>query len=139
MADRPSSFQRSVAGAARPTILVIDDDDSLITTFALTLRLEGYQVRTALSAAHALAQAQSGLDAIIIDHHLPEADGLGLLRALRARCHSTTPVAIVTGDNCLNEDVSKELSDLGAQVWLKPIWGAELVKRIGRLMSASSS
>jgi hypothetical protein len=34
--------------------------------------------------------------------------------------------------------VSRELNDLGAQVWVKPIWGAELVKRIGRLMSISN-
>ena len=138
-AERPSSLRSVIPCAPRRTILVIDDDDSLIATFALTLRLEGYQVRTALNAAHGLDQAQGGLDAIIIDYHLPQDDGLRLLRDLRAKRHSTTPIAIVTGDSFLDEGVSKELTELGAQVWFKPIWGAELVKRIGRLMSLSSS
>ena len=138
-AERPSAFRPALPAAPRRTILVIDDDDSLITTFALTLRLEGYQVRTALNAAHGLDQAQGGLDAIIVDYHLPQDDGLRLLRDLRAKRHSTTPIAIVTADSFLDEGVSRELSALGAQVWLKPIWGAELVKRIGRLMSMSST
>jgi CheY-like chemotaxis protein len=137
MAERRPALRRALPSPAGRTILVIDDDAALITTFALTLRLEGYQVRTALNAAHGMDQARSGLDAIIIDYHLPQADGLRLLRDLRAKRHSTTPIAIVTGDSSLDEGVSRELSDLGAQVWFKPIWGAELVKRIGRLMSNS--
>ena len=129
---------RAIQTAARRTILLIDDDDAAKAAFALTLRLEGYQVRTAVTAANGWDDAQTGLDAIIIDYHLPNADGLRLLRDLREKRHSRTPIAIVTGDNDMDEGVSRELSDLGAQVWFKPIWGAELVKRIGRLMSASN-
>ena len=136
--DRPFEPCRALQTAARRTILLIDDDDAAKAAFALTLRLEGYQVRTAVSAAHGWDEAQTGLDAIIIDYHLPNADGLRLLRDLREKRHARTPVAIVTGDNSMDEGVSRELSDLGAQVWFKPIWGAELVKRIGRLMSASN-
>lgn len=136
--EGPLEPNRDWQTTPRRTILVIDDDDAAKAAFALTLRLEGYQVRTAVSAAHGWADAQTGLDAIIIDYHLPHSDGLRLLRDLRGNRHSRTPVAIVTGDGCMDERVTRELTDLGAQVWFKPICGAELVKRIGRLMSASN-
>jgi CheY-like chemotaxis protein len=136
--EGPSEPCRALQTAARRTILLIDDDDAAKAALALTLRLEGYQVRTAVTSASGWDEAQTGLDAIIIDYHLPNVDGLRLLRDLREKRHSRTPIAIVTGDNCMDEGVSRELSDLGAQVWLKPIWGAELVKRLGRLMSVSN-
>src|SRR5438094_9316503 len=93
---------------ADPTIakiLIVDDDEGVTQTFARMLRLEGYQVRTAVSAEKGLQEAeQSHPDAIILDLRMPLVDGLGFLRELRARGeHSETPVAIVTGDYFLED------------------------------------
>jgi len=84
-------------------ILIVDDDEGVTQTFARMLRLEGYQVRTAVNAEKGLQEADlSRPDAIILDLRMPLVDGLGFLRRLRARdAQRSTPVAIVTGDSFL--------------------------------------
>jgi DNA-binding response OmpR family regulator len=110
-------------------ILIVDDDEGVTQTFARMLRLEGYQVRTAVSAETGLREAeQSHPDAIILDLRMPLVDGLGFLRRLRARDDQrTTPVAIVTGDYFLDDSVSTELRELGAELRFKPLWLEDLV------------
>jgi DNA-binding response OmpR family regulator len=110
-------------------ILIVDDDEGVTQTFARMLRLEGYQVHTAVSAETGLREAeQSRPDAIILDLRMPLVDGLGFLRRLRARGDQrTTPVAIVTGDYFLDEAVSTELQQLGAELRFKPLWLEDLV------------
>ena len=59
---------------------------------------------------------------------MPLVDGLGFLRRLRARDDQrTTPVAIVTGDYFLDDSVSTELRELGAELRFKPLWLEDLV------------
>jgi DNA-binding response OmpR family regulator len=110
-------------------ILIVDDDEGVTQTFARMLRLEGYQVRTAVSAETGLREAEhSHPDAIILDLRMPLVDGLGFLRRLRAHDHQrTTPVAIVTGDYFLDETVASELQQLGAELRFKPLWLEDLV------------
>ena len=111
------------------TILVVDDDEGVTQTFARMLRLEGYDVRTAMNAETGLREAdRSHPDAIILDLRMPLVDGLGFLRRLRARDEQRdTPVAIVTGDYFLDDQVSAELRDLGAELKFKPLWLEDLV------------
>ena len=110
-------------------ILIVDDDEGVTQTFARMLRLEGYQVRTAVSAEKGLQEAeQSHPDAIILDLRMPLVDGLGFLRRLRSHdAHSSTPVAIVTGDCFLDDAISAELRELGAELRFKPLWLEDLV------------
>jgi DNA-binding response OmpR family regulator len=110
-------------------ILIVDDDEGVTQTFARMLRLEGYQVRTAMSAENGLLEAeQSHPDAIILDLRMPLVDGLGFLRRLRAQNDQrSVPVAIVTGDYFLDDTVSNELRELGAELRFKPLWLEDLV------------
>jgi two-component system OmpR family response regulator len=110
-------------------ILIVDDDEGVTQTFARMLRLEGYQVRTAITAETGLQEAQTNTpDAIILDLRMPLVDGLGFLRRLRAQDDQrTTPVAIVTGDYFLDDSVSAELRELGAELRFKPLWLEDLV------------
>src|SRR5207237_10613879 len=91
-------------------ILIVDDDEGVTQTFARMLRLEGYQVRTAVSAEKGLQEAeQSHPDAIILDLRMPLVDGLGFLRQLRSHDDQRkTPVAIVTGDYFLDDAIATE-------------------------------
>lgn len=111
------------------TILVVDDDEGVTQTFARMLRLEGYDVRTAMNAETGLREAEkSRPDAIILDLRMPLVDGLAFLRRLRARVEQRdTPVAIVTGDYFLEDQVSAELRELGAELKFKPLWLEDLV------------
>ncbi len=110
-------------------ILIVDDDEGVTQTFARMLRLEGYQVRTAVSAETGLREAEDCQpDAIILDLRMPLVDGLGFLRRLRAHDgQRVVPVAIVTGDYFLDDSVSTELRELGAELRFKPLWLEDLV------------
>src|SRR5579884_1030758 len=118
-----------MAHATTAKILIVDDDEGVTQTFARMLRLEGYQVHTAVNAENGLREAaQSRPDAIILDLRMPLVDGLGFLRQLRAtEDQRSTPVAIVTGDYFLDDAVSTELRELGAGLRFKPLWLEDLV------------
>ncbi len=111
------------------TILIVDDDEGVTATFARMLRLEGYQVYTAMSAEMGLREAEATLpDAIILDLRMPLVDGLGFLRRLRSNDQQRhVPVAIVTGDYFLDDSTSAELQQLGAALKFKPLWLEDLV------------
>lgn len=110
-------------------VLIIDDDEATTQTFARVLRLEGHEVRTALDAESGLREAHSGSpDAIIVDLRMPLINGLGFLYRLRAQeRYQATPVAIITGDYSLDDSITRELDELGAQLCFKPIWFEDLV------------
>jgi DNA-binding response OmpR family regulator len=119
----------SAASPSRETILIVDDDEGVTQTFARMLKLEGYKVRTAMNAESGLREAaESRPDAIILDMRMPLLDGLGFLRRLRSSDNQRqTPVAIVTGDYFLDDAVSLELKQLGAELKYKPLWLEDLV------------
>jgi len=121
-----------------PRLLIVDDDISTTQTFAQILTLEGYDVRTAATAESGLREIQATRpDAIILDLRMPFINGLGLLYRLRAgEPHRRTPVVIVTGDQCLDDSVIRELHDLGAEVRFKPLWLEDLVDVARSLVQA---
>jgi DNA-binding response OmpR family regulator len=120
-----------------PHVLIVEHDELTTATYARMLRLEGYQVQTAVSAEDGLRAAESShLDAIIVDFRLPGMDGLEFLRRLRARRDTRrTPVAIVTGDYFLDDTIPAELRELGAEVRFKPLWLEDLVTLIRGLLT----
>lgn len=121
-------------------ILVVDDDEGVTTTFARMLRLEGFDVRTALNGEMGLLEAtQSRPDAIILDLRMPLVDGLRFLRRLRADSEQRhVPVAIVTGDYFLEDDIAAELRQLGAEVKFKPLWLDDLVDLARNLLKVTN-
>lgn len=68
------------------TVLVVDDEPSIVDGLRLTLEAEGYAVRIAGSVQTALSVlTQSEIQAAIVDLMLPDGDGLTLTRELRKR------------------------------------------------------
>jgi len=118
-----------ISEATGQRILIVDDDEGVTQTFARGLRLEGYQVHTANSAEAGLREARdSQPDAIILDLRMPLVDGLGFLRQLRERDEQRlTPVAIVTGDYFLEDEIASQLRALGAELLYKPLWLEDLI------------
>jgi len=114
---------------SNPRLLIVDDDDVTSKTFARILTLEGFDVRTATSAESGLREIETlRPDAVILDLRMPYINGLGLLYRLRAIDPGRQmPVAIVTGDQCLDDSIIRELRELGAQVRFKPLGVEDLV------------
>jgi DNA-binding response OmpR family regulator len=121
-------------------ILIVDDDEGVTTTFARMLRLEGFDVRTALNGEMGLREAsRSHPDAIILDLRMPLVDGLRFLRRLRAdNAQRDVPVAVVTGDYLLDDEVASELRRLGAEVKFKPLWLDDLVGLARNLLKVTN-
>jgi DNA-binding response OmpR family regulator len=123
---------------SNPRLLIVDDDDAPSPTFPRILPLEGFDVRTAASAESGLRELENCRpDAVILDLRMPYINGLGLLYRMRA-CEPgrELPVAIVTGDQCIDDAVMNELRDLGAEVKFKPLWIEDLVD-VARSLIAS--
>lgn len=118
-----------LAQSATKTILIVDDDRSVTDTFARMLKLEGFEVATAINADAGLLLADSVRpSAIILDMRMPITNGLQFLRMLRSKPHLVeVPVAIVTGDYFLSDPITQELKSLGAAIRFKPLWLEDLI------------
>ncbi len=124
-----AAAESPLAESATKTILIVDDDRSVADTFARMLKLEGFEVATAVNAEAGLELADNVRpSAIILDMRMPITNGLQFLRKVRAKPHLVdVPVAIVTGDYFLDDSVSNELQELGAELRFKPLWLEDLV------------
>lgn len=119
------------------TILIVDDDHSVVDTFSRLLKLEGFQVQTALDPAVGLEIAEATTpSAIILDMRMPLISGIQFLRRVRSRAQLVhVPVAIVTGDCFLPEELENELTALGATLRYKPMWAEDLAALARTLVS----
>jgi DNA-binding response OmpR family regulator len=123
------SVDPAPASTETRTILVVDDDRAVVDTFARMLKLEGFNVATAINPEAGLKIAENVRpDAIILDLRMPLVNGLQFLREVRSRPDLVdVPVAIVTGDYFLGEPTAAELKALGASLRFKPMWLEDLV------------
>lgn len=114
---------------ATSRILIVDDDETVLQTFAKALSLEGFDVRVAASPLTGLQEIDDAPpDAILLDLRMPFVNGIGFLYRLRAHeAHRNIPVAIITGDSCVDDPALQEMHDLDAEVVFKPIWIEEVV------------
>ena len=109
--------------AARPTILIVDDDIVLARAYALALGTQGYAVKTTHTAEDALNEVRmSPPDAIILDYRMPMINGAGFLYRLRSHgAAGQIPVLVITGETSFEQEVLEEFKELGAQIRQKPI------------------
>ncbi len=69
-----------------PSILLVDDEETVLYTLEIVLRREGYAIERASSAREALEKvAATPFDLIISDVNMPGESGLDLLAAIRKR------------------------------------------------------
>ncbi|HEY7706167.1 MAG TPA: response regulator [Gaiellaceae bacterium] len=107
------------------TVLVVDDDPSLRLLCRVNLELEGYRVIEAESVESAVAALkEEQIDAILLDVHLGNDDGLALLPTIE---EGGPRVALLTGSPGVH------LPE-GATVIGKPFSIGELTDTVGRLV-----
>ncbi len=115
-------------GQAGETVLVVEDDLSVIRVLRAALRSRGYHVtaaRTGQAALDAVEQVRPAV--ILLDLGLPDIDGVEVCRQLRASC--TVPIIVVTAEGA---DERKVLAlDEGADDYVtKPFSTPELMARL---------
>src|SRR5947209_3498378 len=99
-----------------PTLLVVDDEPSILAAFRRAFREPAVTVRTAESAAEGLELARCHQpDVIVLDIQLPDMTGLEALRLLR-QFDARSPVVFITGRS--TTDTAIEAIKLGAYEYL---------------------
>lgn len=113
------------------TLLLVDDDRSILSTLQRLLELEGYEVLTAETGGEALQRFDNGVDLVVLDLNLPGIDGVEVCR--RIRYSSTVPVIMLTARDQVEDRVGG--LDAGADDYLvKPFAGEELLARVRALL-----
>jgi DNA-binding response OmpR family regulator len=126
-----------VEGAAKPSILIADDDASNREVLTYYLRRQGFDVHAVADGESALAAVAARRFALVLlDVVMPGLDGLDALRRIRAtHSASTLPVILFTGLDA--PEAFDTAGDLGANAWLaKPYQLAELLAAVRSQIAA---
>ena len=114
------------------TILIVEDEPSLVAALSYNLRKYGYEVLAARDGVLALQEARRARpDVVVLDLMLPKMDGIEVCRRLRAE--SDVPILMLTAKS---EELDKVVGlEVGADDYLtKPFGMRELMARIRALL-----
>ncbi|MFC1943433.1 response regulator [Chloroflexota bacterium] len=122
----------------RARILVIDDDELIISFFKETLEEGGHTVVTAASAARGIAYiVQREFDLIFLDLKMPGTDGAEILREMKS-LKRKLPVVIITGypDSEMMDRAMKQ-GPLG--IMLKPFDDSDIINAVNSFLHATQT
>lgn len=117
-------------------ILVVEDENSIVTLLQFNLEQAGFTVVTALDGKTGLYLARKEKpDLIILDLMLPEMDGMEILKTLRQE-QNQTPILMLTAKD---EELDKILGlEMGADDYMtKPFSPREVVARVKAILRRS--
>ncbi len=132
MVDSTNAFPR-VCWRAMTAILVVDDEQEVLSTVTRVLRREGAEVATARDGAAALERLRTGaFDLLLTDLSMPRMTGLELLAALR-EAQMAVPTLVMSGAGTIPDAV--KAVQLGAVDFLeKPVGRERLLVSVERAL-----
>src|SRR3954454_5190409 len=122
--------------AARPRILLVEDEESISEPFSRALAREGFDPVVARTAADALRLAGTmEPELVLLDLMLPDGDGRDVCRELRRRS-DTLPIIMLTARGTETDRIVG--LELGADDYVvKPFSGPEVIARIRAVLRRS--
>ena len=123
----------------KPIVLAVDDDPTILNTLLSVLR-EICDVRPITSAAAALRYLEKfSADAVLLDCHMPETDGFGMLRLLKSNARTADiPVLFLSGVE--DEETEARARREGAADFIrKPVDPKVLAEKVARYLKHSPS
>ena len=135
--ERPAVRPGAQPQEPQGRILVVDDDRIILDSLGEFLRLEGYEVDGATTAAAAIAALERRpCNIVITDINMPDSDGFELLRILRKRFPEVVTI-MITGYGTIESAV--EAIKMGAYDYLtKPIIDDEIRLVVERALQQQS-
>jgi len=118
---------------AKPSILLVEDEENLHEALKLNLELEGYEVTSAYDAMKAVQNEYFNL--IILDVMLPEMDGISVTQNIRLT-NDEVPILILSAKNT-GADKVLGLRKGADDYMTKPFNLEELLLRVQKLISKS--
>ena len=120
---------------ASRTILVVDDDKSILRTFTRILQKNGYKIDTAETGKEAMEKAENKhYELALVDIRLPDMDGTELLAKIKMQLQDTKKI-MITGFPSLESGV--KALDEGADAYLvKPVKPEDLLMLIKEKMKS---
>jgi CheY-like chemotaxis protein len=114
------------------TVLIVDDDFSIVETLGEVISHEGYAVAGVANGKEALAEVRAHPPALILlDYMMPVMDGLQVLEAIRVDpAVAAIPVLMMTAAPLGLPATQKRWDDL----LLKPFEAGQLVRAIRNLI-----
>jgi CheY-like chemotaxis protein len=100
---------------AGPRVLVVDDDHTIARLVQQVVHTLGFASTTHVTTGREALECAQGADIVLLDHRLPDASGLEMLEALRAR---PNPPAIIVITAHGNESLAAAALRLGADDYL---------------------
>lgn len=123
----------------KPTILVADDEPSIVLSLQVLLQKAGYEVRIARNGEEAIQSvAESRPDLILLDAMMPKRDGFDVCQSLRADpALKDLPILMLTARS---RDVERQKGmALGATDYItKPFSTRDLVATVRRYLDAKA-
>jgi len=127
--EGPAGGRRSEP-TLQPRVLIADDDPSLRKMLSRLLKRASFDVVEADSGRDALAQvAEKRFDVILSDIHMPDGDGLELLRSVR-RVDLDIPVILMSGKP--DVETAATALEFGAFRYLTKPLGTETIEKLVR-------
>ena len=120
--------------AAQAKILIVDDERDLVDAYVRLLERSGYRCIGAYDANEAIQMIDAeSPDLVITDLSLPDANGIEIVRRVRAKS-PVTPIIVMSGHNTpgLHESARAAGANLSL---LKPVSIAELQRVIGEALA----
>jgi len=119
--------------AAKPCILVVDDEASVLFTYRMILEQQGYAATAAVSCKKALEEvAQHDFDLLLCDLSLEErTTGFEVFDAARQR-NADVPCVLLTG--YASHDAVEKAEKQGVTVLFKPIEIDEFLSTVSNLL-----
>jgi DNA-binding response OmpR family regulator len=117
-------------------ILIVEDEEAILMALEDNLRLEGYEVESAIDGEKGFSLAkESSFDLIILDIMLPRMDGFEVCKLLR-QAGIMIPILMLTAKS---QEIDKVLGlELGADDYVtKPFSPRELLARVKALLRRS--
>jgi DNA-binding NtrC family response regulator len=113
----------------KPTILVVDDNQDLLETFAMILKRRGYNVQTALNGLSAIDKfKEQEFDVTLMDIVMPEMNGVDAFKKIK-EMRPDAPIILMTAYS--DEELIQSAKDEGArQIIHKPIRIDQLMELI---------
>ena len=122
--------------AIRPAILLVDDDQTLLSVLSRRLSSEGLDVRAAASGQGALRALERAWPAIVVvDLMMPGMDGFELCR--RVKRIADLPIIVLSAVDA-SESKVRALDEYAEDYITKPFDPDELVARIRRILKRTS-